>query len=80
LQIINQFRDKVKESRRGALLLAVCQGRVSEGIDFSDNEGRAVVVAGIPFPPAKDPRVLCKKTVLDEKKRTGQGTLTGVPL
>lgn len=62
----------------GAMLLAVCQGRISEGIDFSDDEGRAVVVAGIPFPPAKDPRVLCKKQVLDDRRRSGKGTITGV--
>lgn len=50
-------------SRRGALLVAVCQGRISEGIDFSDAEGRCVVLAGLPFAPAKDARVLCKKQV-----------------
>lgn len=82
MQVIDQFRKKVaaamEGSGTGALLMAVCQGRVSEGIDFSDDEGRTVVVAGIPFPPAKDPRVLCKKQVLDEKRRSGGGTLTGV--
>ena len=81
MQVIEQFRKKVaagmEGSGTGALLMAVCQGRVSEGIDFSDDEGRAVIVAGIPFPPAKDPRVLCKKQVLDEKRRNGGGTLTG---
>ena len=27
----------------GVLLLAVCRGKVSEGIDFSDNNARAVI-------------------------------------
>jgi regulator of telomere elongation helicase 1 len=57
--------------------MAVCQGRISEGIDFSDAEGRCVVVIGIPFAPAKDPRVLCKRQVLDERCRAGLGTLSG---
>eukprot|EP00892_Ulva_mutabilis_P011430 jgi/Ulvmu1/865/UM100_0016.1 len=75
--VIERYRQAVAERESGAMLLAVCQGRVSEGIDFSDDEGRAVVVAGIPFPPAKDARVLCKKQVIDDRKRRGQGTLTG---
>lgn len=27
----------------GALFLAVCRGKVSEGLDFSDNNARAVI-------------------------------------
>lgn len=77
MQAIDDYRGQVARDERGAVLLAVCQGRVSEGIDFSDDEGRTVVVAGIPFPPAKDARVLCKKQVVDDRRRRGQGTLTG---
>lgn len=77
VQAIETYRGNVARDERGAVLLAVCQGRVSEGIDFSDDEGRTVVVAGIPFPPAKDARVLCKKQVVDDRRRRGQGTLTG---
>jgi Fanconi anemia group J protein len=29
--------------RTGALFLAVCRGKVSEGLDFSDNNARAVL-------------------------------------
>jgi hypothetical protein len=57
--------------------MAVCQGRISEGIDFSDAEGRCVVVIGIPFAPAKDPRILCKRQVLDERRRAGLGMISG---
>lgn len=42
----------------GAVLLAVCRGKVSEGIDFADDAARAVLVVGIPFPAFKDLKVV----------------------
>ena len=30
----------------GALFLAVCRGKVSEGLDFTDNNARAVITVG----------------------------------
>ena len=37
------------ENGRGAILLSVARGRVSEGIDFDHHFGRCVVMFGIPF-------------------------------
>ena len=42
----------------GAIFFAVCRGKVAEGIDFADGNGRAVVITGIPFPMVTDPRLL----------------------
>lgn len=42
----------------GALLIAVCRGKVSEGLDFTDDNARAVVTIGIPFPNIKDLQVM----------------------
>lgn len=30
--------------------MAVCRGRISEGLDFSDNAARTVIIVGIPYP------------------------------
>lgn len=45
---------KFKGEKDGALLIAVCRGKVSEGLDFSDDNARAVITVGIPFPNVKD--------------------------
>ena len=52
---------------RGAVLLAVCRGKVSEGIDFADANARGVVVVGIPYPNLKDKQVELKRKYNDEK-------------
>ena len=36
--------------RSGALLFAVCRGKISEGMDFIDDNARAVISIGIPYP------------------------------
>lgn len=65
--IMNEFYEKVDDpALKGAIFMAVCRGKVSEGLDFANNYGRAVLVTGIPFPPLKDPRVMLKKRYLDE--------------
>jgi len=47
----------------------LCQ--VSEGLDFSDCNGRAVIITGLPFPPIMDPRVKLKMKFLDEVQSQG---------
>ena len=52
----------------GAVFLAVCRGKASEGLDFADAAARGVVVTGIPFAMAMDPRVVIKRRLLDEAR------------
>lgn len=68
--MIEEFYKAVDE--RGAVLFAVCRGKISEGLDFSDNRARAVIITGIPYPPIFDPRVTLKKEYLDENRRTNK--------
>ncbi len=54
----DDYSKKLKDpSSRGAIFFAVCRGKVSEGLDFSDRAGRAVVITGLPYPMKEDPKV-----------------------
>mmetsp|Transcript_9336 Transcript_9336/g.15513 ORF Transcript_9336/g.15513 Transcript_9336/m.15513 type:complete len:1023 (-) Transcript_9336:43-3111(-) len=57
----------------GAILAAVCRGKLCEGIDFSDRECRMVIVVGIPYPAKNDLRVLLKQGFLDSRGSEGDG-------
>jgi hypothetical protein len=70
--------DEQHDTRTGGLFLAVCRGKVSEGIDFSDNYCRGVIVVGIPFPNVKDLKISLKKQYNDDRKRlTGSNVVDG---
>ncbi|CAB3234768.1 unnamed protein product [Arctia plantaginis] len=76
--IINEFYSKIRDpSTRGACFMAVCRGKVSEGLDFADMNGRAVIITGLPFPPLKDPRIILKKKYLEELRVKDKQFLSG---
>ncbi|XP_067866827.1 Fanconi anemia group J protein isoform X3 [Heterodontus francisci] len=70
----NVIKDRLNKG--GALLVAVCRGKVSEGLDFTDDNARAVVTIGIPFPNVKDLQVELKRKYNDQYSRT-RGLLPG---
>lgn len=55
------------EKGTGSIILGVCRGRLSEGLDFTDSLARCVVIVGLPFPQANDPRVKRKKQYLNNR-------------
>lgn len=76
INTMSEFYTKINDPEmKGAIFMAVCRGKVSEGLDFADMNGRAVLITGLPFPPLKDPRVILKKRYLSEN-RTKENEVT----
>lgn len=79
--IIMNFKNKAK-TKKGAILFCVCRGKVSEGLDFSDELCRAVIFVGVPYPNIKDPILNEKREYYDRlsqelKKMKDYNSLTG---
>ena len=62
---------------KGAVLIGVCRGKISEGLDFSDRAARCVIVIGMPFAQWKDPKIQLKMEYLDAKHKKGLVPING---
>lgn len=54
------------DARKGALLFSVIGGKLSEGINFSNEAARCVVVVGLPYPDITDPELKEKMDTMDD--------------
>jgi chromosome transmission fidelity protein 1 len=64
-------------SHKGAILLSVLSGTLSEGINFSDALGRAIIVIGLPYPNTHTAEWEAKISYLDNKARGLDNKLDG---
>lgn len=65
--VSNAATTGTSKGSKGGLFLAVFRGKLSEGIDFSDNLARAVVLVGIPYPNCCDSQVSLKRQYNDNR-------------
>lgn len=72
---IQQYYKAIQQGK-GAIFFAVCRGKVSEGLDFADDNARAVIIVGIPFPNTKDPQINLKKQY-NSQNNVKRGLLDG---
>lgn len=71
------YYSKIDEpNKNGAIFFAVCRGKVSEGLDFTDAYGRAVIITGIPFVKFDEPKVKLKQSYLQKNRTMENGLLS----
>ncbi|KAF5271187.1 hypothetical protein FQR65_LT05331 [Abscondita terminalis] len=75
---MSEYYSKVNDpNEKGAIFMGVCRGKISEGLDFADANGRAVLITGLPFAPLKDPRIVLKRKYLDVCRITNKEISSG---
>ncbi|KAL4734029.1 helicase C-terminal domain-containing protein [Aspergillus similis] len=71
--LLNHYANTIKNGR-GALLLSVVGGKLSEGINFSDKLGRGVLIVGLPFPNIRSPVWQAKIKYIEQKAYRNAGS------
>ena len=70
--VISAFYNDVYT--KGSMIMGVCRGKLAEGLDFSDDAARVVIVVGVPYPLKVDPKTIMKQHYLNEiVRKEGKG-------
>ncbi|KAL1454053.1 hypothetical protein WDU94_010346 [Cyamophila willieti] len=72
-KVLSDYAKAVEKEGGGALLLSVIGGKLSEGLNFSDDLGRCVIVVGMPYANIKSLYIQEKMKYLDTHLKQGAG-------
>ncbi|ANB14288.1 Chl1p [Sugiyamaella lignohabitans] len=64
--MLGEYSQAIDNSPSGALLFSVVGGKMSEGINFSDDLARMVVMIGLPFPNAFSAEIIAKRDFIEK--------------
>ena len=67
MNTFEKYQNVIKQKKSSAVLVSVMGGRLSEGINFSDEMARSIIVLGLPYPNLKSPEMIGKMKYLDCK-------------
>ncbi|XP_065202076.1 ATP-dependent DNA helicase DDX11 [Planococcus citri] len=74
-KVIQSDKENCNKKPNGCLLFSVIGGKLSEGLNFSDDLGRCVIVVGLPYPNIKSAELQEKMSFLDKTAGPGSGQM-----
>lgn len=72
-RILSEYAQEI-QVKGGAILFSVVGGKMSEGINFSDELARAVIMVGLPFPNAFSGELIAKRQFIESSTLAKGGT------
>lgn len=74
-ELLTNYCDKVlQKDGNGAVLFSVVGGKLSEGINFSDELARAVIMIGLPYPNVMSGELIARKEFVEKSTLSKTGS------